>query len=56
MNVSAGDGPEGSPWGGADNSTGQFSPQLLFVPEPGTLALLGLGGLLLTAWAGSRSR
>jgi hypothetical protein len=48
MNVSAGDGPEGSPWGGMANDAGQFSPQLVFVPEPGSAGLLALamGGLL----------
>lgn len=36
-----------SPWGGLSNENGEFSPALTNVPEPTTLALLGLGGLLL---------
>lgn len=39
--------PLGSPWGGADNSNGEFSPQLVFVPAPCTAALLG-GALMIT--------
>lgn len=40
--------PLGSPWSGADNSSGLFSPSLfvdfpLALPESGTLSLLGLG-------------
>lgn len=34
-------------WGGASNADNMFSPQLWTLPEPTTLALLGLGGLLL---------
>ncbi len=38
--------PVGSPWSGADNSNGDFSPALLLrVPEPGTISL----GLLAAA-------
>jgi len=36
-----------SPWGGMSNANGEFSPSLIFVPEPTTMVLLGLGGLLL---------
>lgn len=36
-----------SPWGGMSNANGEFSPSLIFVPEPATLVLLGLGGLFL---------
>ncbi|MCA8938051.1 MAG: PEP-CTERM sorting domain-containing protein, partial [Planctomycetes bacterium] len=38
-----------SPWGGADNSTGAFAPALITVPEPSTVALLGVAGLGLLA-------
>lgn len=34
--------PLGSPWSGADNSTGDFSPQILLAPEPASAAILGL--------------
>ena len=42
--------PLGSPWSGASNATdgngfSPFSPQLIIVPEPSSLALLGLGAL-----------
>lgn len=43
----------GSPWSGADNSTGAFSPQLLVAPEPSGLALLSM---LAAGVAGLRSR
>jgi hypothetical protein len=37
-----------SSWGGASNAYGKFSPALTSgIPEPATMALLGLGGLLL---------
>src|SRR5690606_15847401 len=36
---------EPSPWSGASNANGEFSPKLIIVPEPASLALLGLGGL-----------
>ena len=40
--------PLGSPYSGADNSTGQFSPSLLIVPEPatGVMTLLALTALV----------
>lgn len=41
----------GSPWSGADNSNGDFSPALLLrVPEPGTisLGLLAVAGLIVS--------
>jgi hypothetical protein len=40
--------PLGSPFSGADNSTGEFSPSLLIIPEPGTalLSLLAIAGLI----------
>lgn len=36
--------PTGSPWSGADNSAGLYSPQLVLIPSPGAgaIALLGL--------------
>ncbi len=42
--------PLGSPWSGASNATdgngfSPFSPQLIIVPEPGSVALLCLGAL-----------
>jgi hypothetical protein len=38
--------PTGSPWSGADNSNGDFSPALLLVvPEPSTIALLGIAAV-----------
>jgi hypothetical protein len=37
------DNPLGGPFSAADNSLGQFSPKLMLVPEPGSLALLSLG-------------
>ena len=36
-----------SPWGGWSNDLHIFSPMLTNVPEPATMVLLGLGGLLL---------
>lgn len=47
--------PTGSPWSGADNSTGAFSPSLLLVqvPEP-TAAVLGL--IAAAGLAGARRR
>ena len=46
--------PLGSPWSGADNSNGDFSPALLLrVPEPGALTL---GLLALVGWAVYRHR
>jgi hypothetical protein len=46
--------PLGSPWSGASNATdangfSPFSPQLIIVPEPSSLALLGLGALVFAA-------
>jgi len=43
--------PLGSPWSGASNATdangfSPFSPQLHLIPEPGSLALVMLGGLV----------
>lgn len=38
-----------SPHSGADNSTGDYSPALLTVPEPTSLALLGMASLALVA-------
>lgn len=43
--VSDPNNPLGSPYSGADNSTGLFSPSLLIAPEPST-AVLGLFALL----------
>ena len=51
-NTSDPNNPLGSPWSGASNANGEFSPQLvLMVPEPSSLVLLGLvalaaGGLI----------
>jgi MYXO-CTERM domain-containing protein len=50
MNVSVGDGAEGSPWGGMANDMGQFAPQLIFAPEPGSLALAAFGLAAFAAW------
>jgi hypothetical protein len=50
MNVSVADGAEGSPWGGMANDMGQFSPQMVFVPEPGSLLLSSFGLAALAAW------
>jgi len=37
-----------SPWGGADNSMGQFAPSLVTtIPEPASFVLLGVAGLAL---------
>jgi hypothetical protein len=36
------DNPLGSPWSGADNSAGAFSPTLAIVPEPSAMGLLVL--------------
>ncbi len=43
----SGVGPDNgpSPWSGASNANGEFSPKLVIVPEPASLTLLGLGGL-----------
>jgi hypothetical protein len=46
--------PLGSPWSGASNATdangfSPFSPQLHIIPEPGSIALLGLGALGMAA-------
>jgi len=43
-----------SPWSGADNSTGLFSPTLTIVPEPSTLALAALGAASLALRRGRR--
>ena len=40
-------GDSESPYGGASNANGEFSPALITVPEPAGLALLCLGGLAL---------
>lgn len=37
--------PLGSPWSGADNSTGAFSPQLILIPTPSAGAVMALGSL-----------
>jgi hypothetical protein len=42
----------GSPWSGASNATdangfSPFSPQLILVPEPSSVALLGFGSAVL---------
>ena len=37
--------PLGSPWSGGDNTTGEFSPQLVFVPVPSAVALWGVVGI-----------
>lgn len=36
-----------SPWSGMSNANGEFSPALIFVPEPTTMVILLAGGLLL---------
>ncbi|HEX6961680.1 MAG TPA: PEP-CTERM sorting domain-containing protein, partial [Lacipirellula sp.] len=51
--------PLGSPWSGASNATSAngfspFSPQLILVPEPSSLAMLGLS--MATALLGRRRR
>ena len=46
--------PLGSPWSDGDNSSGQFSPQLVFVPAPGAGALLA-GPILMMLRRGRRS-
>ncbi|MBN1854786.1 MAG: PEP-CTERM sorting domain-containing protein [Pirellulales bacterium] len=43
------DNPVGSPWSGADNSTGLFSPSILLVPEPSSV-VLSMIALALVTW------
>jgi hypothetical protein len=49
--------PLGAPFSGASNANGRFSPTLFIhtVPEPGTLALVGMGWLVVLAWIRRRT-